>query len=259
MKAIVAGYIETSLNDVIGEVSFVIWFCGCNLRCPYCQNFPMVINDKKLCHTESIDSIINKIKETKGYIGYVQVTGGEPTLQEKQLEYLYRNVKMIGVNTSLDTNGTKPHVIKNLWTKKMLDHVAMDIKAPLEPKRYAAAAGIPMSIASSMVKKIEESLEIISEMEFVEIRTTYVPGVVNEDDIVRIADFLSSYLTKKKHYYVLQQFIPNKNAPDPKYREGGLIDVAQLIELAHKIEDKIPNVAVRHIGGVEYVKEKSYN
>ncbi len=253
-EALIAGYLETSLNDVIGEVSFVIWFCGCNLRCPYCQNFPMVISDRALCHTVSLDGMIEKIEEAKPYIDYVQVTGGEPTLQEKQLGYLYGKTKEIGINTSLDTNGTRPQVIEGFIKKGILDHVAMDIKAPLKPHKYAKASGISPNKALLIIEKIGESLEIVSKMEFVEIRTTYVPGIVDEKDIVEIADLLGSYLTKNRHYYIIQQFIPNKNAPDPRYKTGGLVNIEQLKRIAYRIQDKVPNIAIRHIEGVEYIK-----
>ena len=254
MRILVANTLSTSLNDVIGEVSFVIWLCGCNFKCPYCQNWPLVIDKGGICVAKDVDNLINEIEQVRTYIGYVQVTGGEPTLQGDSVQALFSRVKRIGLNTSLDTNGSHPQVINTLIRHKLLDHLAMDVKARLEPHVYSRVIGLPTDLTRVYLKKILNSLELASKLDFVEIRTTYVPSLLTQEDIIKIADMLSSYLTKKKHFYVIQQFVPNENAPDPRFRRGSIPSVEELLSIARKVADRLPNVAIRHIGGVDYIK-----
>ncbi len=253
IAAIIAGYVDVSLNDVIGETSFVVWFCGCNFRCPYCQNFPMVILSPKLCKKTFLSTIIRRLIEVKNFVNYIQVTGGEPTLQSQQLQYIYEKAKELGLKTSLDTNGSNPQVIDILKEKKLIDHLAMDIKSPLNVHKLARVTGLAEEIASIYVDRIKKSLSVSKELEFVEIRTTYVPNLLSEKDIIRIAIFLQEYLVKPRHYYILQQFIPNENAPEPSYRKGRVVGLEKLYAIAKKVREFLPNVAIRHIGGVKYI------
>jgi len=213
----------------------------------------MVIN-KNMCESLCLDDLIQEIQKVSGYVDYVQVTGGEPTLQSAQLEYIYRKIKSIGLEGSLDTNGSNPSIIEHLIRKKLIGHVAMDIKAPLEPEKYAKVAGVSQSFAKILIEKIKKSLELITKISFVEIRTTFVPNLVSEKDIMKIVDFLEAYLTRKDHYYILQQFVPNQNAPDPKYRQGDLANISFLYQIAEEIKKKLPKIAIRHIEGVDYIK-----
>jgi pyruvate formate lyase activating enzyme len=43
----------------------------------------------------------------------------------------------------LDTNGSQPQVIKTLLDEKLLDFIAMDIKAPLE--KYKSVVKVPVN------------------------------------------------------------------------------------------------------------------
>jgi len=70
----------------------------------------------------------------RGKIDAVTITGGEPTIQN-DLESFIRQVKNMGFAVKLDTNGSHPQVIKALLAEKLLDFIAMDIKAPLENTR----------------------------------------------------------------------------------------------------------------------------
>lgn len=253
VKAVIGGTLSHSLNDVIGEVSYVIWFCGCNFRCPFCQNYPMVIADPSYCSLRDLDEILQEIIDIKPYIQFVQTTGGEPTLQHQALDYLYKKVKSLGLNTSLDTNGSQPHIIDALIKKNLLDHLAMDVKAPLVPKKYSRVIGLPQKLAENHVKAIRSSLMLAKNLSFVEIRTTYVPKLLTREDILEIAEFLTEYLTKSKHYYVLQQFIPNSNAPEPAFRSMKVTPINKLKEIAKEVKNYLPNVAIRHINGVDYL------
>ncbi len=56
------------------------------------------------------------------------ISGGEPTLSPG-LPDLVMNLKSLGLKIKLDTNGTRPKLLKRLLADGLLDYVAMDIKA----------------------------------------------------------------------------------------------------------------------------------
>ena len=58
----------------------------------------------------------------------VVLSGGEPTLQKGLIAFC-RRIKKAGYLVKLDTNGSRPHVIKRLIEEELIDFVAMDIKA----------------------------------------------------------------------------------------------------------------------------------
>ncbi|MEM2656263.1 MAG: anaerobic ribonucleoside-triphosphate reductase activating protein [Candidatus Korarchaeota archaeon] len=245
--------VPISLNDVIGEVSFVIFSCGCNFRCPYCQNWPIIEQANRICSVKHVDVIIKEIEGFKKFISYVQASGGEPTLQADSIKILFQRVRSENLKTSLNTNGSNPIAINDLIRSQLLDHLAMDIKTSLNPEKYAKAIGLPIEISKAYIERIVKTLEIASKMDFIEVRTTYVPGLVCESDLIEVADTLASYLSKKRHFYVIQQYVPNQNAPDPKFRKGNILDHSKLQEIALKVREKLPNVVLRHMGGVEYL------
>jgi len=249
----IAGYLDVSFNDIIGETSYVVWLCGCNFRCPYCQNFQMVSNINEICRKVSIDKILEKYNEVRNIVEYVHITGGEPTIHSHNLIELIKKMKASGAKTSISTNGSMPNVIKALIDQHVINHIAMDIKAPLDVSKYSSAIGLSNDETKRYLDRIRRSLTFLQEIDFAEIRTTYVPKLITEEDIVSIAGMLQKYMKRRKHYYVIQQFIPNKNAPDPAYRTGKIVSIGELYKIAKKAREYIPNVVIRHIEGVKYV------
>ena len=67
----------------------------------------------------------------------VVITGGEPLLHD-DIAYFIKDIKEIGYKVKLDTNGSFPDRMKELVENKLVDYIAMDIKAV--PERYDAAS-----------------------------------------------------------------------------------------------------------------------
>jgi len=155
------------------------------------------------------DFIVKREKFIDGLV----ITGGEPTLQPDLPDYI-RRIKSLGFLVKLDTNGSSPKMLKELISQKLVDYIAMDIKAPLD-ERYHKVTGRPMDL-----KSVKESVrEIINSGIDHEFRTTVCPSFLGEKDIEEIA---AALVGAKK--YVLQQFVPRdtldpaleKVAPYPK-------------------------------------------
>ena len=116
----------------------------CNLRCPYCHAPHLVLAPNEL-ESIPIDAVVSKIRQNLGWVDGIVVTGGEPTAH-KHLDVLLKVFKDTGILVRLDTNGTNPHVLKDLIDRGLIDCVAMDIKAPLHREKYEQISGVPCNI-----------------------------------------------------------------------------------------------------------------
>jgi pyruvate formate lyase activating enzyme len=146
-----------------------------------------------------VDAVIDKIRQNAGWVDGVVVTGGEPT-SHKHLDEFLTLLKDTGVMVRLDTNGTNPRIVEDFIARKLLDCVAMDVKAPLRQEKYEMVSGVPCNIGD-----IRESIRIIMEsgIEY-EFRTTVCPSQLDGDDIEEIARTIQG-----AGRYVLQAFRPN--------------------------------------------------
>ena len=105
---------ESSLS---GIPMVFVRFTGCNLRCSYC--------DTKYAYNEgaelSVQEVINKIKNFR--LKFVEITGGEPLLQQEVYELMNELVR--NYNVLLETNGSLSIERINPEVK-----IIMDIKTP---------------------------------------------------------------------------------------------------------------------------------
>jgi len=240
----IAGWIDLSLIDVLGDTSFVIWFNYCNFRCPWCQNAHVV--NATVTKEVTIEEVIEAVEKSSKFLGYLHVTGGEPTLQAEGLEILFKKCKdELGVKTSVSTNGSKPEVINNLLENKLLDHIAIDVKAPLNNvKKYREIVGLTnVQHFEKTLEAIKNSIEAaIEKAEFIEFRTTFVPTLLSEDDIVEIAKNLKeefNYEKRCKAAYILQQFIPRETLIDPNLIKLERTSIESLLRTAKRIKKEI--------------------
>lgn len=160
MKAVdktllIAGWKSVSLVDVHGYVSFTLWLCGCNLKCPFCHNWRIADSNRSLCKLVEVDRIVEEVIASKNLVDYLHVTGGEPLLQYKNLATLFEHVKSTNIPCSLNSNLTLTAELTYLVERGLVDHVATDLKVPPE-----ILYGVP-SAAQSLWKNFTESLRII--------------------------------------------------------------------------------------------------
>ena len=222
-KLFVAGWKETSLVDVLGHVSFTLWLSFCNFRCPWCSNAKLARG--MIRRAVNASELVEVIEDASPFVDYFHVTGGEPTLQFRQLTGLYRSVReKTGLLLSIDTNASIPLALRFIIEKVGLDHVAIDVKAPLsDPALYATTVGHPLSMGARIVEQVVESIRIAaSKINFLELRTTMVPGLIGKNEVERIASDLAKLKIEgpERLVYVVQQFIPYETILDPKYRSA---------------------------------------
>ncbi|MDD5772574.1 MAG: anaerobic ribonucleoside-triphosphate reductase activating protein [bacterium] len=199
---VIKGFIETSFVDWDGKICSVIFLPGCNFKCVFCHNHKLVFNYKDLPDI-SWNEIKKKLLHHKGWVDGVCISGGEP-LMDPDLLSVIEEIRDLDLLVKLDTNGSFPDLLKNLFKKKLINYVAMDIKAPLD-ERYGRITQVKVDLS-----KIRESIKLIlkSRIDY-EFRTTMVPGYLGKDELVAIAKEIKG--AKK---FILQNFNPKDTLCD---------------------------------------------
>lgn len=211
----IAGFQPTTFSDYPGHVAAIIFTQGCNFRCPFCHNGDLLEtrigneidnSDKRRFELVPETLVLARLTKRSKQLTGVVVTGGEPTLQEDLLAWL-QQIKTLGYKIKLDTNGSRPRVLKMAVEMNLVDFFAMDIKAP--PEKYSQLSGIQVDMSA-----IEQSISIIAKSNLLhEFRTTYVTPLLTEEDIHKIKDRLPH-----NSPFRVQPFI-RENALDAKLRE----------------------------------------
>ncbi|MDR2735328.1 MAG: anaerobic ribonucleoside-triphosphate reductase activating protein [Puniceicoccales bacterium] len=195
---IIGGLQRFSTIDFPGKLAAVVFTKGCNLRCPFCHN-PELVSGKSPAGDLEIGEVFNFLRRRVGQLDGVVVSGGEPTLHDDLADFVFE-IKTIGFDVKLDTNGTRPDVINSLLDKELLTYIAMDMKHVYT--KYATACGT-LDCDVDDIKK-SASLLICSGIDH-EFRTTMVPGIHTLSDVPEIA----AQLIGAKRFAV-QEFIPKK-------------------------------------------------
>lgn len=234
-KLKICGLQKTTLLDYPGHIAATLFLGGCNLRCPFCHNAELL--DGSAEEPYSQESILSFLSKRRGILEGVCITGGEPTMQPEALEDFIRIVRGLGLLVKLDTNGTRPEVLKDFASKNLLDFVAMDIKAA--PEHYPQVCGI----SGISINAIKESVEWLKtgRLPF-EFRTTAVKGLHTRADFERIGPWIEGCT----HFY-LQNYKASELVLQPEGLEG--FSKEELLEFAEIMKLYVKNVAIR---GIDY-------
>jgi len=234
----IKGFIENTLIDWEGKIASEVFLPGCNFRCPYCHAAGLVLGHRQL-ESVPFETIRNRLVSGNGWIDGVVISGGEPTLHEN-LENLLREFRSLNLLVKLDTNGTRPGVLKGLIENDLVDAVAMDVKAPLDGAKYKEAAGADVDVG-----KISESIELLlSADKEVEFRTTVCPAFLEADDVVEIAGRISG-----ARRYVLQGFRP-LNCLDRKMNDVVPYSLDEMREILQLVKKHVPGAVIRGYAGI---------
>jgi pyruvate formate lyase activating enzyme len=221
----IGGWQKVSLIDYPGKVSCVLFISGCNFRCPYCHNPQLVKKDRLSSPLVNEQKVYHYLEDRKGFLDGVVISGGEPTIQQELIP-LCKKIKQVGYPIKLDTNGSRPEVIKQLVEQDLIDYIAMDIKT--DPIRYW-----PPIRNSQNPNQILTSIQIImgSSLDY-EFRTTCVKPFVDAKTIRNIAKIIEGAML-----YALQPFNSSKilrpeffKASNPGYEDIELMDLKSLAE-----------------------------
>ena len=239
---IIGGLEKLTLLDYPDHLAAIIFTQGCNFRCHFCYN-PMLVlprtgedgkNKKEKGFSPlSTEDLFLFLRERFGRLEGVVITGGEPTLHP-DLPSFIKQIKEIGYLVKLDTNGTDPKMLQSLIDDKLIDYVAMDIKAPLD--KYEETTSVKLDWDN-----IQKSVKIImtSDLPY-EFRTTVVPGLLVKDDFHKMGE-----LIKGASKWYLQNFKSDTELVDANYKKQIGYTTKEMAEFAAIGQGYVDLCAVR--------------
>jgi pyruvate formate lyase activating enzyme len=223
---LIGGLEKLTLIDYPGKVAAIVFTSGCNFRCQFCYN-PMLVWPSKQTESEqskntaghprnkeqdnnpslySEDDLFHFLAKRAGKLDGIVITGGEPTLHRDLSEFIQK-IRDLGYAVKLDTNGTNPAMIKKLLSLKLIDYIAMDLKAP--ENKYKLVTGITVNF-----QKIKESVKIIRQCGLpYEFRTTILPVLLSAKDV----DNMGRLLKGAAKWY-LQKFKADTELVNPDFK-----------------------------------------
>lgn len=236
MKVRLMGITDLSTIDWPGKLAAVVFFQGCNLSCPWCQNVDGI--DPKGGRGADVKDTAEHLKELKPMVDSIVLTGGEPLLQPEACLEILKAAKELGFNRAIETNTTDSQALERLLP--YLDLVAIDVKAPLsDPELYDKATG--STGVPGLVQKVKEGLKVaVNSKAEVEARTTVVPTLNDEEAIIaRLAEDIKGVDCLR-----LQQF-RNQRTLDPSFQKLPSPSKGKLLELARAARrEGIKNVKI---------------
>src|SRR3989338_4904059 len=208
----IGGFQGFSLIDYPGKMAAIIFTQGCNFRCPFCHNTELVI-PRLFKKSVSERYVLEFLHERRKYLEGVVISGGEPTIQKDLVPFLEK-IRKLGYCIKLDTNGSAPQVLNDVIPAKLVDFLAMDVKAPWS--KYATLAGKKVNL-----KNIKESIRIIQDSGVPYLfRTTCVKKYLNRSDFMEIWHSINNTPN-----YVMQPFVAT-----PKVLNKDLLEEGQYLD-----------------------------
>jgi len=232
---IVGGIQWMTLLDYPGRVAATVFTAGCNYRCPFCHNPELVLPELVAKAGVALEEdFFDELAERHGFLDAIVISGGEPTLQPDLLTVLER-IKQLGYLIKLDTNGSHPEIIRSALARRLLDYIAMDIKAPID--KYEQVVGTVVD-----TECIQQSISLIQQSGTdYEFRTTVAPGL-SEEDLFRIADWLSG---SKAYWLQTFQASSEKRLVDDGCRETDALEKGDLEAVWQQLRDRFDMGGVR--------------
>lgn len=164
-----------TMLDFPRHTACIVWFSGCNMRCPYCHN-PQIVKGKG---RGDVGQVMDFLKKRQGLLDGVVLSGGEASAYPG-LPTFIRKVKDMGYAVKLDTNGLRPDIIRSHLDAGFLDYVALDYKAP--PEKFKRVTG------TDKYNLFSQTLDMLctqKKVEF-EVRTTVHTALMDEEDVSNI-------------------------------------------------------------------------
>ena len=188
----VAGIQSMTAIDFPGRLACVLFTRGCSWKCRYCHNDSLRFEGECM-PWEEIETMLS---DRVGFLEGVVVSGGEPLLHP-ELCNLLSWIRSLGFAVAIHTSGSCPDMLLRILKKKLVDYVAMDIKAP--PAAYQR-----ITQKENACIEVSRSINVILEsgVEY-EFRTTWHPLVLSENELAETMRAAAKIGIKR---YYLQQF-----------------------------------------------------
>ena len=240
----IGGFVDMSTVDWYGNVSFVVFFAGCNFRCPYCQNSGLLpLDSGEKVELKAIRERIKLNMSPVPELDAVVLTGGEPLLQPEAIMEVAKLVRELGLKLMLDTNGSIPSALGPLLEAGLVGRVALDVKAPLTPEEYRKVAGLGTCCASA-IEGIKSTLALCNSHGVeIEARTTIAPTLTDNPDLIRQ---IAKQIRNRCDVYYLQQFDNTGEVLSLKLKSLPPPTRERMVELAKvALQEGVENVYIK--------------
>lgn len=227
----IIGFEKISLVNFDNEVSATIFLNGCNFRCPFCHNFEFVVPTGEDFKIYSEDEILDYLKKRSSLLSAVVISGGEPTCS-KDLKDLITKIKALGYKIKLDSNGSNPDTVINLFEEGLIDYVAIDIKNSI--KEYGNTIGLKNYNTSSVEKMVNYLINGSYDYEF---RTTLIDGYHTTESIKDMALWIKGAKRLFLQKFEDSEYVPNKTLKP--------VEKKNALEFKRILDEYIDNVSLR--------------
>ena len=176
----IGGFNKLTTQDFPGNLACIIFTSGCNFNCDYCYNRDLV--ESKAPEIDQ-DEIFSYLEKRKDMLDGVVISGGEPTIWDDLIPFIEK-IREYGFKVKLDTNGYRPEVLKEIIDRKLVDYIAMDIKAIFNEYFKVIKKNIDTD-------KLLESIELIKKSNIDhEFRTTIIKGIHTIEDLEKMINLV---------------------------------------------------------------------
>lgn len=228
----ISGLQKMTLLDYPGKVACTVFLQGCNFQCPFCHNSELLpIAGEEFMR---IDDFLSFLRKRQGLLDGVCISGGEPTLYPGLADLMTR-IRALGYSIKLDTNGSRPQVLKALVEAGLVDYVAMDIKN--SPQMYGQTVGR----SGIHLEQLEESIRyLLTDPIDYEFRTTVVRELHTPQSVVEMGQWLCGLVPgKKPKQLFLQNFIDRETVLFSGLNPLSTEQITQFRELLRPFCDKV--------------------
>ena len=250
----IGGITDMSTIDWYGNVSLVVFWAGCNLRCPYCHNSTLIPMDSGTeLNLQYLDERLKQSLNPVPSLDAVVFTGGEPLLQIDSVIEAAKLVKQYDLKLMLDTNGTIFDAVEKALNTGLFDRVALDVKTPLNPEQFGSFSGTP-KMAQRYIEAIKNTIKLCKELGIpIEARTTVAPGVSDDEDFIRA---IARDIKGEPDVYYLQQYDNQGEVLDPVLKEKNSPTKELMIKLARAaLEEGVTPVYIKtRFDGLERIR-----
>ena len=194
-------------------IRFVVFTQGCPMRCQYCHNPDTW--DFKENNKMSVEEIVKQYEGVKEFCaGGLTVTGGEPMAQMEFVTELFKQLKIKGVHTALDTSGVlfnKDNTAKVDELMKYTSLVLLDIKH-IDDEEHK-------KLTQHSNKNILDFARYLSDIKKpIWVRHVVVPEITyKEEYLTRLGEFLATL-----HNIAALDVLPYHDMAIPKYENLGI-------------------------------------
>ncbi|MBI2546636.1 4Fe-4S cluster-binding domain-containing protein [Candidatus Woesearchaeota archaeon] len=244
MQGYIAGVLLNSETVWHRNTAIGIFFAGCDFKCPACTK-PKITDFKEEFRID-IKDVKEAIRVNAHISNAVLFTGGEPCLQREVILDIAKYAKSLSLKTGIETNGSKPLVLRKLVKDGLLNFLSIDFRAPMEPGIFEKLTKsktffidteeIIMNFKRSLIvaKRYNPQLQL-------QFRTTIVPGLLyRKEDILEIAKIIRHFSCTWK----LEQFNPSLPTLNPNMQNLFPVSQQFMENLKEACLEQYPNLRI---------------